>query len=478
MSDCLENIIDAKDLEGSRPNFTAFIVCLGCVVVLLDVSIVNVALQRISHGLGGRLSDLQWIVDAYTLAFSSFLLSAGTAGDRYGNKQVFALGFILFTLASVFCGTATSLPALIIARVAQGMGAALIIPCSLTLLNHAFDDPVRRAKAFGWWAGSGGVSVAAGPLIGGVLVDTLGWQSIFFVNLPIGLAALLLTFRYIKEEKPVPGRRIDLGGQIVSLFALAALTAVLIEGGNWGWLSPQIISLAAAFFVFLLLFLAIEKRQSHPMLPLALFRAPQFSVATSLGLLLSFSFYGLIFTLSLYFQQVCLYTPMQTGLAFLPVTGLLAVMNVFAGWLAARRGMRFPILAGFVVAGLGFFWLALATNGDATYATVLLPLLSIGAGVPLILPPTTAVVLASVDRSQVGLASATLNGGRQIGATAGVAVLGSLLSTGHHFVAGFRIAMILSGVIYVVGTLLAIRFIPGTIAQGSVTSSTLQAGMD
>ena len=238
MSNSCETVVDAKGLEGSRPNLTAFIVCLGCVVVLLDVSIVNVALQRISDGLGGRVSDLQWIVDAYTLAFASFLLTGGTAGDRYGNKRVFGAGFVLFTLASVFCGTANSMPVLITARVIQGIGAALIIPCSLTLLNHAFDDPARRAKAFGWWAGSGGVSVAAGPLIGGLLVNMFGWRSIFFVNLPIGIVAMLLTIRYIREEKPLPGRKIDLIGQVVSLFALAALTTVLIEGANWGWLSP------------------------------------------------------------------------------------------------------------------------------------------------------------------------------------------------------------------------------------------------
>jgi DHA2 family methylenomycin A resistance protein-like MFS transporter len=365
MSDSCETLVDAKGLGGSRPNLTAFIVCLGCVVVLLDVSIVNVALQRISDGLGGRLSDLQWIVDAYTLAFASFLLTAGTAGDRYGNKQVFGAGFVLFTLASVFCGTANSLPVLITARVIQGIGAALIIPCSLTLLNHAFDDPAQRAKAFGWWAGSGGVSVAAGPLIGGFLVHLFGWRSIFFVNLPIGMVALLLTIRFIREERPLPGRKIDLGGQLASLFALAALTTVLIEGANWGWLSLQIIGLTVAFFLLSVLFLVIEARQSDPMLPLTLFRSPQFSVATSLGLLLSFPFYGLIFTLSLYFQQVCHYTPMQTGLAFLPVTGLLTLMNVYAGRLAAKRGVRFPIVAGLVIGGAGFFWLAFAAHAGA-----------------------------------------------------------------------------------------------------------------
>src|SRR5260221_3002407 len=391
MSDGCETVVDAKGLEGSRPKLTAFIVCLGCVVVLLDVSIVNVALQRISDGVGGRVSDLQWIVDAYTLAFASFLVTGGTAGDRYGNKQVFGVGFVLFTLASVFCGTANNLPALITARVIQGIGAALIIPCSLTLLNHAFDDPAQRAKAFGWWAGRGGVSVAAGPLIGGFLVYLFGWRSIFFVNLPIGIIALLLSIRYIREEKPLPGRKIDLGGQLTSLFALAALTTVLIEGANWGWLSSPIIGLTLAFFLLSLLFLLIEARQSHPMLPLTLFRSPQFSVATSIGLLLSFPFYGLIFTLSLYFQQVCHFTPIQTGLAFLPLTGLLTVMNVYAGRLAAKRGVRFPIVAGLVIGGAGFFLLAFAAHGGGCYLVILLLFLRIREGGALFFSPGASV---------------------------------------------------------------------------------------
>jgi DHA2 family methylenomycin A resistance protein-like MFS transporter len=254
---------------------------------------------------------------------------------------------------------------------------------------------------------------------------------------------------------------------VLSLVALASLTTVLIEGGNWGWLSPGILGLSASFFLSSLLFFVVETRQSDPMLPLTLFRSPQFSVATSLGLLLSFSFYGLIFTLSLYFQQVRHYSPLKTGLAFLPVTGLLTVMNVFAGRLAAKHGMRFPIVVGFVVGGIGFFWLGFATNELAGYPNILLPLLGIGAGVPLILPPVTSVLLASVDRSQVGLASATLNAGRQIGAAAGVAVLGSLLSASHTFVAGFRVAMIVSGASCLIGTLLALRFIPAPTHQVS-----------
>src|SRR5260221_2716883 len=411
MSDGCETVVDAKGLEGSRPKLTAFIVCLGCVVVLLDVSIVNVALQRISDGLGGRVSDLQWIVDAYTLAFASFLLACGTAGDRYGNKQVFGVGFVLFTLASVFRGTVNHLPGLINARVSQGSGAAVIIPCSLTLLNHAFDDPAQRAKAFGWWAGSGGVSVAAGPLIGGFLVYLFGWRSIFFVNLPIGIIALLLTIRYIREEKPLPGRKIDLGGQLTSLFALAALTTVLIEGANWGWLSSPIIGLTLAFCLLSLLFLLIEARQSQPMLPLTLFRSPQFSVATSIGLLLSFPFYGLIFTLSLYFHQVCHFTPMQTVLDFLPMTAWRTVITVYAGRLAAKRGVRFPIVAGLVIGGAGFFLLAFAAHAGAGYAVILFPLLSIGAGGALIFSPGDSVGFGVVRWPPGGVGFCPLHGG-------------------------------------------------------------------
>ena len=290
MSECCQDVVNAREAERIRPNLTAFIVCLGCVVVLLDISIVNVALKPIASGLGGRLSDLQWIVDAYTVAFASFLLSAGTAGDRFGNKRVFVVGFFVFTIASVVCGAASSLPALIGARLLQGMGAALIIPCSLTLLNHAYDNPGERAKAFGWWAGSGGASVAAGPVIGGFLIHSFGWRSIFYVNIPIGLAALFLTYRYIRSEQPRVGHRIDWPGQLLSLFALASLTTVLIEGNNCGWFSTGIIVLSIACIGLSLLFFVIENRQSQPMLPMELFRSTQFTVSTLLGLLLSFSF--------------------------------------------------------------------------------------------------------------------------------------------------------------------------------------------
>jgi MFS transporter, DHA2 family, methylenomycin A resistance protein len=468
MSDCFEETIDARAIEHSRPNLTAFIVCLGCVVVLLDISIVNVALQPIATGLGARVTDLQWIIDAYTVAFASFLLCAGIVGDRYGNKQAFAVGFALFTIASLICGAASSLNALIGARVIQGIGAALIIPCSLTLLNHAYDDPVRRSKAFGWWAGAGGVSVAAGPLIGGFLVHIFGWRSIFYVNLPIGLAAVLLIFRYIQKESPLPRQRIDLPGQLVSLFALASLTTVLIEGTNWGWNSAKIIGLSIAFVLLAILFLWIERGQSHPMLPLSLFRSAQFSVASLLDLLLSFPFYGLIFTLSLYFQQVRHFTPLQTGFAFLPVTGLLTVMNVFSGNLAASRGMRFPIVAGFLLGGIGFFWLAFTADQEVPYLNLLPPLLCVGAGVPLILPPVTSVVLASVTRSQVGRGSATLNTGRQIGAAAGVAVLGSLLSVHQQLIIGFRWGLVLCGIIYWLSIVLTIGFIPHSLKLAGI----------
>jgi MFS transporter, DHA2 family, methylenomycin A resistance protein len=290
-----------------------------------------------------------------------------------------------------------------------------------------------------------------------------------------------VTFRYIQKERPLPRQRIDLPGQVVSLFALASLTTVLIEGTNWGWNSAKIIGLSIAFVLLAILFLRIERGQSHPMLPLSLFRSAQFSVASLLGLLLSFPFYGLIFTLSLYFQQVRHFTPLQTGFAFLPVTGLLTVMNVFSGNLAASRGMRFPIVAGFLLGGIGFFWLAFTADQEVPYLNLLPPLLCVGAGVPLILPPVTSVVLASVTRSQVGRGSATLNTGRQIGAAAGVAVLGSLLSVHQQLIIGFRWGLVLCGIIYWLSIVLTIGFIPhslklaGMDEQSSVSCSQTDA---
>ena len=275
---------------------------LGFGVVQLDVSVVNVAIKPIGTDLGGSVSVLQWVVNAYTVAFAALILSAGALGDRIGSKRVFIAGFVLFTLASAACGLAPDLGVLIAARAVQGIGAAVLVPCSLTLLNHAYPDPAGRAKAVGLWAAGASCALSAGPLIGGLLTASLGWRSIFFINAPIGVLGIALTARWASETSRARDRGVDLPGQTAAIVALVALAAAMVEGGRRGFADPAVLggfllaAVAAAGFV------VIESRSARPMLPLGLFRSRTFSAATAIGLTINIAFYGLIFVFSLYFQ--------------------------------------------------------------------------------------------------------------------------------------------------------------------------------
>lgn len=441
---------------GRTPALTLATTSLGFVVVQLDVTIVNVALARIAAGLGASVAGLQWVVDAYTLAFASLLLTAGALGDRLGARRVFASGFTVFTVASAACGAAPSLAALVAARAVQGLGAALLLPCSLALLTHAYLEPAARAKAVGLWAGAAGVALAAGPVMGGVLVDAIGWRGIFLANLPIGLLGLGLTACGVAETERRSGRGLDWAGQITGAVALAALTAALIEGPAAGWRSGAIIALLAAFVVATGLFLLIETRGSSPMLPLSCFRVPPFSGAIALGLLVSFVFYGLLFVLSLYFQRVRGYTPLATGLAFVPLMASVAPGNVLSGRMAARWGVRQPIAVGLALflAGVASLFL---TDATTPYAALTAPLFAVGAGISFVVPPLTAALLASAGAAQFGTAAGTLTASRQVGAAAGVAVFGSFVADPGTFLSGLRAVSAISAGLLLFGGVVTLR---------------------
>src|SRR6266567_1196921 len=277
---------------------------LGYGVVQLDVTIVNTALNIIGTSLGGGVSELQWVVSAYTIAFAAFILTAGALGDRIGAKRIFIAGFAIFTAASVGCALAPSAMFLIAARSVQGLAAAILVPNSLTLLNHAYTDPKARGRAVGFWAAGASVALTAGPFVGGALIALVGWRSIFLVNLPIGAAGLWLAWRYAEETPRLAQREIDLPGQIAAITALGALAGALIEGGALGWSHPPVIAGFAAAAVVGLLFVWRETRAPQPMLPLSLFGHRMFALTALVGLLFNIAFYGLIFVLSLYFQQV------------------------------------------------------------------------------------------------------------------------------------------------------------------------------
>jgi MFS transporter, DHA2 family, methylenomycin A resistance protein len=426
---------------------------LGFGVVQLDVSVVNVAVQPIRADLGGGVADLQWVVNAYTVAFAALLLSAGALGDRVGAKRVFVGGFVLFTLASAACGLAPGLPALIAARAVQGVGAAVLVPCSLTLLNHAYREPAARARAVGIWLAGASVALSAGPLVSGVLIAAWSWRAIFFINLPLGLLAIVLTLRFADETSRSPDRGLDVPGQVSGIVALAALSAALVTGGRRGFADPLVLAGFAVAALAGATFVLVERHRARPMLPPSLFASRTFSTATVLGLLVNTVFYGLVFVLSLWFQQTLGYSALRTGLAFLPATVGVLAANLLASRVSAALGVRRTFLGAVSLMLLALGGLLLVSGADTAYVAVVAPLAALGLGLGLAVPVITALLLGSVDTDRSGVASGTLNTARQTGSVVGVALFGSLAATS--VVAGLRASLGVSLGLAVVSALAA-----------------------
>jgi DHA2 family methylenomycin A resistance protein-like MFS transporter len=442
----------------SKP-LTLAAMSLGFVVVQLDVTIVNVALPHIGSSLGAGVAGLQWVVNAYTLVFAAAILTAGALGDRFGAKRCFILGFVIFTLASLGCALAPNLPALVSARAIQGLGAAILVPCSLALLNHAFRDEHERTKAIGIWAAGASAALAAGPVVGGGLIASIGWRSIFFVNLPLGAVGIWLTSRYAEESTQTRGRSLDLAGQFIGIFALADLAAAMIEGGAVGWTHPLILIAFLLFVLAAVAFVFVEIKSPAPMLPLSLFKNRTFTAATLIGLLMNIAFYGLIFMFSLYFQQVKHYTPLATGMAFLPMTVVVLLANLSAGPIATRFGLRAPIVIGQALLAIGCFTL-IGIGQSTSYRALGMQLLAMGAGVGLTVPPMTSALLGTVGAKLSGVASGVLNASRQAGSVIGVALFGSFIERHHPFIPGIRIALMISVGVLLAGCLAAFLIRP------------------
>jgi DHA2 family methylenomycin A resistance protein-like MFS transporter len=435
-------------------SLTLFAACLGFAVVQLDVSVVNVAIKPIGEELGGGIGGLQWVISAYTIAFAALILTAGALGDRIGAKRVFIAGFLVFTIASAGCGLAPTLAVLIGARVVQGVGAAVLVPCSLTLLNHTFSDPGDRSRAVGLWAAGASVALAGGPLIGGLLIASLGWRAIFFINAPIGAIGILATLHWAPETSRQEDESVDVGGQLAAVIALATLAGATIEGGSRGFADPAVLGGFAVAILAGAAFLVIESRRRQPMLPLGLFRSPTFSAATAIGLLVNVVFYGLIFIFSLYFQRQEGYSAIETGLAFLPTTAAVMAANLLAGRAASRFGPRAVLGAGAVLMLAGLLGL-LGIGAGSSYVALVVQLTALGAGLGLIVPVMTSSLLGSVDAERSGVASGALNTARQTGSVIGVALFGSLI--GSDLVSGLHVALAISAGLTVAAGLLALR---------------------
>jgi len=423
---------------------------LGYGVVQLDVTIVNTALNSIGSSLGGGVAELQWVVSAYTIAFAAFILTAGALGDRLGAKRLFMAGFGIFTAASLACALAPTAAILIAARCVQGLAAAILVPNSLALLNHAYADPKARGRAVGFWAAGASLALTAGPFVGGALITLIGWRSIFLVNLPIGLAGLWLAWRYAEETPRLGEREIDLPGQVAAITALGALAGALIEGGALGWSHPVVIAAFAAAAVIGALFVWREARATQPMLPLTLFGHRMFALSALVGLLVNIAFYGLIFLLSLYFQDVNGWSPFATGLAFVPMMGVVLPANLLAASVSERIGARRAIALGAALSAAGCLALLPIAHGTSYWA-IGAQLVVIGGGLGLLVPPLTATLLGSVEKSRSGIAAGVLNATRQTGSVLGVALFGSLVGRSGAFIAGAHAALVISATVLLLG---------------------------
>jgi DHA2 family methylenomycin A resistance protein-like MFS transporter len=416
---------------------------LGFAIVQLDVTVVNVAVRQIGLAFGGGVSELQWVVGAYTLMFAALILSGGALADRFGARRVLLIGFGLFVGSSAACGLAPSIGVLIGARAVQGVGAALLGSCSLALLSHTFAPGRERARALGFWAAGASTALSGGPVVGGLLIAAFGWRSIFFINLPIGLVGLALTLRYAAETPTSPNRGLDVGGQLLAVGALASLAGAMIEAGPHGFANPVVLAGFAVAAVAASLFLLVERRTRRPMLPLALFRSPQFVAPVLVGLLVNVCFYGLIFVFSLLFQVEHGYSALRAGLAFLPMTAAIMAANLAAGPAVRRLGEGRAIAVGVVAMGIGCAGLVLTTRGSVYLAIVGQQLL-LGAGLGLLVPPMTTSLLESVERSRAGVAAGTLNAMRQTGSLLGIALFGSLIAGKGQFFVGLHTALAIS----------------------------------
>jgi MFS transporter, DHA2 family, methylenomycin A resistance protein len=409
---------------------------LGFAVVALDAQITNVALPSIHRSLGGGLAGLQWIVTGYTLMFSALLLFGGSMADRVGSKTAYRIGMVLFVAASAACGLAPSLRFLVVARLVQGTGAALVTPTSLSLIREAFEDSRERAQAIALWAMGGSVAAAAGPVLGGLLTQ-VGWRLIFFVNLPVGLAAIGLLAR--AAQSPRRAVRFDWTGQVSAVLALGALTYALIEGGRAGFGASRIIAAFLISAVSFTVFLVAERRGRHPMVPLALFRSRTVAITLSVAFITMAGFYGTVFLQSLYFQEQRGYSALATGLLFLPMTGLVALTNPLVSKFAQRYGRILPIIAGQLGMATGLLLLALLPLRAPVLAVALVMIL-VGVGGSFTVPPIASLVLDSVAAPGAGIASGVLNTFRQLGGSFGVAIFGAVVAVQASLLHGLRIS--------------------------------------
>jgi DHA2 family methylenomycin A resistance protein-like MFS transporter len=410
----------------TRPGLVLAFVCAGIFMVYLDSTIVNIALPQISADLGGGVTKLQWVVDVYALAFASLLLTSGALGDILGRRRVFLVGLVGFTAASAWCALSGSIEMLLTARAVQGAVGAGLIPISLAFVTQLYTEPAKRAKMIGLWAGLGGLALAGGPVIGGALLENYSWESIFWVNIPLGIISVIALYLLLPKTQPKVVQHLDPIGQLLLIIAVGVLTYGLIEGNSRGWSDSLIIGSFVVSAVSLVVFVVWQARSSRPLIPETFFRNRTLAAACAVNFLGLFGLFGAIFLMSLYLQSINGLTAIEAGVRFLALTLAIMVASGLAPLVAARLGARITIVLGslFSAGGLiGLYGLEVADGFGAYWWAFVL----IGIGVSLCGAPATIALLASVPDNRAGTASGVSNTFRQVGGVFGVAVGGAVV---------------------------------------------------
>jgi DHA2 family methylenomycin A resistance protein-like MFS transporter len=456
----------------NRARLVLLATSLGVLFAQIDTSVVNLAVKSIAADLHAGVSEMQWVIDSYNLVYASLLLTGGTLGDLYGRRRIFVIGIVVFSVGTLICALAPNAGVLIAGRIVSGLGAAFEVPMSLVLLTAAFPDRTKRAHALGIWASCNGIAFIIGPTLGGWLVGSIGWRSIFYVILPICAAALALSYYAVRESADPKGRRLDLAGQCLAIVGLGSFAIAAIEGGRWGWTSPILLIVTGFAFAALMLLVWVERRTPGPLLPLGYLRRPVFAATLAIAGLMTFGMYALLFIMPLYFQTVRGASPFIAGLELLPMSLSFVIVSQLVGHLNNKLGPRVVMTCGMACMGLGAMLLA-TIGGDTHLIMIELELFVVGVGLGLNTAPVNGVAVAALPPERSGTASGLVNTSRMVGATFGVAILGTLFAAfagqegamSGGFLTGLHAAMTGSGAAEILGAVVAFVFIRSNSLQ-------------
>ena len=446
--------------------------CFALFMIMLDNTVVNVALPSIQNDLGSTLSGLEWTVNGYTLSFAVLLATGGRLGDIFGRRRVFLIGIVLFAASSVAAGLAPGTTTLIASRIVQGIGAALMMPATLSIITNAF-EPHERGKAIGTWAGVSALALAIGPVVGGLLTEHVSWRAIFYLNVPVAIAAVAATLFAVRESRDESvGREVDYLGVGTLTAGLTALVLALIEGNSWGWGSAGVIALFATSVVMLGAFVAIEQRVKAPVVEFPLFASRNFIGTNLIALIVTFAMLAQFFFIALYMQDILGLSPLEAGVRFLPATLMIVLIAPVAGRMTDRVGPRWLISAGLLLVSGALYWLT-TIEVSTTYADIWPSFVLMGVGMALVMSPMSTAAMNAVDASKAGVASGLLSMNRMIGGTFGVAVIGAVLQsqapTGTDdpvaFVHAFSSGMWVATAVALAGVVVAVTMLRGKAAE-------------